>query len=364
MKKLITNTEVLKIHKATGIWTVKIKKNIGMVDIKKVLEEAGANYGNIKNKTSPEAKKALEKWNSLSIKLIKESLNFEEALFILNSDFIYSGKNSEPWSLAEKRLTYFGLKNLKDKHTIKDVYDFWRDLDCRCHGKTELTKKVINKWNKLVYADLKIADTAEKVIEIWRNSYNPSKAHDTVEKKLDKLVSALVKKAQTLSETLYAYKFALYYNDTKKRAIEKILTFISDFHNAKKVFDEAKIDGAFYKCLEFGDISDLTRFYSGFHKYKNGGLERELAKKIESLSLEEASKATEVTIVRDLYYAVSNVHYSEDTVKTLKEKWEELALKEASNIKNPDEFKKVYEICPDDDNSQARKVALEKMLTF
>jgi len=37
-------------------------------------------------------------------------------------------------------------------------------------------------------------------------------------------------------------------------------------------------------------------------------------------------------------------------------------FKGAENIKNPEDFKEIYAICPD--NSKAKKVALEKMLTF
>lgn len=197
----MTNADILKLHKATEIFTVYLKKSLGMVDIKKVLEEAKADY----EKSDPaEKNKAQKNWDLLAIKFIEESLNFEEAHFLWNYKLIRSGSNSKPWELVQKKCSDFGMPLVKKANATSEIKNFYQ----RFPRESEAYKKAIDKWNELTMADLGDADTVDKVKKVLNDSYNPSPANDAGKKKLDALATALSDKAKNQSEALNAYRSA------------------------------------------------------------------------------------------------------------------------------------------------------------
>lgn len=347
MKKKVTKKEVLRLHQATGIPTHIIKRDMGIIDIEKVLADA----------------KSAKTGNAIAKKLIREALNFEEIKFVTNSGQFE--KQSEEQLLAEKKCELFGLKILRTKKTVKDVSAFWneaRELTFYDFSESAFNNKIIDKWNRLTVVDLKLANALEDVMEVWRDSYNPLSARNQIEKKLEKLINAAVANAKNLDEALYAHKFVIvlnYQSETVNRATDKVLSFITNFNQALQVFDETKMDKAFYRCLEYGSIDQLSRLYSNFSKYENSNLERVLLSKIESLAIKQLPEMTQTGYARSLYYSFSN-RGSDQIKQAIALKLYELAVIELESISNLEELKKFQRICPD--HPGLKKLILEKML--
>lgn len=114
--------------------------------------------------------------------------------------------------------------------------------------------------------------------------------------------------------------------------------------------------------MEFGSLQQLVRFYYEFSSQRNFyHHEHEFLEKINVMAIENASKTTQIEVIRNLYFSFCN-NFSDDTKTVLITKWEDLSLIAANNITSPEAFNEVFNIFPD--YSEAKKVALQKMLSY
>jgi hypothetical protein len=363
MKKKVTNSDLLRLHEETGLSMVQLKRDLGIVDIKKVLQDAKEAYE--KSKLS-EKQKTLKEWDLLAMKFIKKSLNLEEVSFIWSDDLINSDADSDPWHYVQERYNCFGIKLIKSAKTMVAFKAIWINFTAT----PEMKEACIKKWDRITYADLRIADTAEKTAEVLNNAYHLSKAHAATLKKLNSQVSVLIKNATTQDQMQQALNFIKLEPKLEKRAITKFLTFITEFYEAKKAFNSLRRISEkgrgiiLQRCLELGSVYELADLYDALD-FRDNTLQyaNTVAERIDILALEEAAKlekGDDLFYARSLYFKFNK--YSEITKEVLIAKWDELALKKANSIKNPLEFKHAEVIFRD--GSLARKVALEKLLSL
>ncbi len=349
-----TKDKLLKLSRVMGVSVIQLKKDLDISDAIGILTKCKDEYDEA-TEGSASSESLKKSWSYTALKYISECIDFDEANTLRNINYVPF--NTKAWIAITNKVSEFGYILMEDMRSVKEVKELWGALGCP----TNQGEKAIEKWNGFTLRDLELAgDDIEKVKEVWRESYHPSKARDEVEIKLGSLVKKLTDSAENYDQAWYTYDSAWFIPKIAKPAFEKVLTFVNNFRMAKITFDKIYSKGsnekhlALEKCLEFGNIYELVHFYGTSVRESETG-EFETRIQIDKLVLEISQKTENLQEIKELF----NYSHSEETKVEILKKLEEISMHDASTTETYPELRKLLPLLPE--NSLSRKIVIQKM---